>query len=76
MPRPNSSVAHYAVLDHSSPGHDEDLGHLMQSIALDLWKLKKPKVLISVTGGATEFAMSRVDNDKIMQVTLWVGLAA
>eukprot|EP00961_Rhodomonas_salina_P233223 3151807-Rhodomonas_salina.1 len=47
------AVAHYAILDQQPDGN------LMQSIALKCWNLREPKVLISVTGGAQDFSMSR-----------------
>eukprot|EP00961_Rhodomonas_salina_P261064 3528152-Rhodomonas_salina.1 len=66
----DGGVAHYAILEHTD-GQTEQWGQLMQSIAVDLWRLKEPKVLISVTGGAEDFAMSRVDNEQLMQVSRW-----
>eukprot|EP00961_Rhodomonas_salina_P273495 3695490-Rhodomonas_salina.1 len=79
---PTGAVAHYAILDHSVFDDANNVkkmgewGHLLQSLALDLWRLKEPKVLISVTGGAIDFAMSRLDEDTVMQVLLgqWPGL--
>lgn len=69
----DGGVAHYAILEHTD-GQTEQWGQLMQSIAVDLWRLKEPKVLISVTGGAEDFAMSRVDNEQLMQGLMQVAI--
>ena len=41
----------------------------MQHIALELWKLPQPKLLISVTGGAQDFDLSRNQLDRLMRVS-------
>jgi len=77
---PTGAVAHYAILDHSVFDDANNVkkmgewGHLLQSLALDLWRLKEPKVLISVTGGAIDFAMSRLDEDTVMQGLMGVAV--
>lgn len=67
--KPVPTVAHFAIVEHC-----EGVGRTMQDIALDTWNLKAPKVLISVTGGAQNFQMSRVNNDKLMHGLMQVAI--
>jgi len=69
-----SRILHFARLkvnnDLKAPGaaNDPNVAALkMQYIAENLWKLKRPKVIISVTGGAKEFGMSRLSKDTLLQ---------
>ena len=61
------AVLHHSFKDKMSS--DEKLksfGYPMAHIALNLWKLPPPKLLISVTGGAQDFDLSK--RDKLSQV--------
>lgn len=48
----NAQIQHFARI----PKETKVIGEKMLDIALEMWKLKRPKVLISVTGGPSRFS--------------------
>ena len=46
--------------------------HLLKFFALYEWGLKRPEIIISVTGGAENFDLNSEEKDKIMKVCVCV----
>ncbi|XP_063725774.1 transient receptor potential cation channel subfamily M member 2-like [Symsagittifera roscoffensis] len=46
---------------------DEDISDLVEQIQNSAWNLSKPSLIISVTGGASDFKMKKKDHEKLRQ---------